>query len=118
MRALLLNPGEPVRVVEVADGLAGLQACIGGLVENFARFELVGGSRVADVWGSDDSTGLPGNRLVRVPGYEFPISGPIAVTVGDERNGETCSFTDAELALALRVARSWPVAITLPEGVE
>ena len=116
MRAVLVLPGVFGRVVELEAGLPGLQAALGGLVENFARFDLGdASSRVADVWCNDDFTGLPPNRLVRVPGFEGPIYGPILVTAADERAGRTYSLTDEELQVAMRMVARWPLAISMPE---
>lgn len=115
LRALLVPVGGAPRVVELEAGYKGLQGAVGGVVDCFTRFPLVGGPRVADVWCLDDFTGEKSNRLVRVAGGEFPISGNILVTVGDERDGATYSFTDEELAVAVKVASRWPVAIVMPE---
>lgn len=118
LRAVLLQVGEPARVVELEAGYKGLQAALGGIVECFARFDLLGGPRVADCWCLDDFTGEQPNRLVRVPEMEFPISGPVLVTVGDESDGGTYSLTDQELEIVMCAAARWPVAISMPEADE
>jgi hypothetical protein len=105
--------GEP-RVVEVSDGLEGLQALVGGRVENFARMRL-SRARTIDLWCHEDFLfeGFPPNRLVEVPGYDpTPIFGPIVATAADEETGESYSLTDEEAALVVRAAASWRKPVT------
>lgn len=118
IRALLIPVGEPARVVELDDALKGLQQAVGGFFELIVRFPC-GPGRVADLLADEDATekGVPENRVVRLPGFEAVVRGPMLVTASiapgtDAADGETYSLTDDELAFCLRIVEQWPPATT------
>jgi hypothetical protein len=97
-----------VRSVE-EDELEGLQRIVGGYIEKVASFTFLFPLCV-DVYANDMSDGLDPNRLVNGQ----IIAGAIVLSAADLRTGAQVSL-DVEpdlLDRALRIARSFPVAVT------
>jgi hypothetical protein len=111
IRAVLVEVGMPPRIVETAP--AALWAVVGGVPERFATFAFTRfGRRFAEVWCRDVSGSDP-NRFVVTPEYlcfEFrgEISGPILITAGHRKTGETLSMTHEEVAMSIVFAARWP----------
>lgn len=110
VRGVRLLPGDDfLHVVEFPDSLAGLQAAVGGYLEELAKLVL-SPKRALIVWGDEEGRlkGLVPNRRVNTAGKTtLDVVGPIVITARDDE-GETYSLTDDELEIVRKLAERWP----------
>lgn len=95
LTAILCQPGEDARVVEIEKGLEPLQQAVGGYIEELHLGEGV----IAFVHEEGLIVGLPWNRQL---GPQTYLAGPIIV-VGVTESGETRSLRPDEQANVLRL---------------
>jgi hypothetical protein len=111
IRAVLVDVGMPPRIVETAP--AALWTAVGGVPERFATFAFTRyGRRFAEVW-CRDVAGPDRNRFVVTPTclcleFRGEISGPILITAGHGKTGETLSMTKEEGEMSISFAARWP----------
>lgn len=94
-RAIVINPGELPKVVELAETLEALQEAVDGYIELFA----VAGH--VNFLCNDEGrlNGMLFNRIIQLSdGAEFDIYGPVVLLGGDDNTGEFESLTDDDIA--------------------
>lgn len=115
LKAVLVQPGEDARAVEVPGGLDAMQGLVGGSVSALTIAGRLGARRLT-AWTNDESLllCLPWNRQA---GEGVYLAGPILI-LADDPAGATVSLTAEEQARVVALVNGyWPKLSPSPDDL-